>query len=203
MEPSVHVLVFDGLADWEPTLALAALRDAGLPVKTVGFTKEPITTAAGLRVVPDMTWEELVPEHIKLLILAGSDGWQATEYPVKEFEEKLRALLDAKVPVAAACGATVAIARAGLFEGRPHTSNGLQWLSAIVPDYAGKELYRDELAVRADGLITATGAAPVEFAREVIAELDVMPQDKLSHWFTMFKTGRLPEGVEPAQVFAQ
>lgn len=203
MEQSVHVLVFDGLADWEPALALAALRDAGIPVKTVGFTRDPITTAAGMRLVPDLAWDELDPAQIKLLLLAGGDGWAAKEYPVKAFEERIKGLLDAKVPVAAACGATVALARAGLFEGRPHTSNSLQWLSGIVPDYPGQELYRDELAVRTDGLITATGAAPVDFAREVITELRAMPEDKLGPWFTLFKTGRLPEGVEPAQIFAQ
>jgi len=203
MEQSVHVLVFDGLADWEPALALAALRDAGIPVKTVGFTRDPVTTAAGLRIVPDLAWDELDPAQIKLLLLAGGDGWQANEYPVKAFEERLKSLLDAKIPVAAACGATVALARAGVFEGRAHTSNSQTWLTGIVPDYAGRELYRDELAVREDGLITATGAAPVDFAREVITELSAMPQEKIGPWFTLFKTGRLPEGVSPAQIFAQ
>ncbi len=203
MEPSIHVLVFDGLADWEPALALAALGDAGFTVKSVGFTHDLITTAAGLRVMPDRSWEEIEPGQVKLLILPGGDSWQRGEYPAPAFERTLRGLFEAKVPIAAICGATVGLARAGVFAGRAHTSNDAKWLASIVPDYAGRELYRDELAVRERGLITATGTAPVEFAREILAELDAMPKERLAHWFTMFKTGRLPVGVDPARLFEQ
>ncbi len=203
MEPSIHVLVFDGLADWEPALALAALGDAGLAVRSVGFTHDLVTSAAGLRVMPDRSWEELEPAQVKLLVLPGGDSWQRGEYPAPAFERTLRALLEAKVPVAAICGATVALARAGVLAGRAHTSNGARWLASIVPDYPGRELYRDELAVRDGGLITAAGTAPVEFAREIIDELEAMPKDKIAPWFTMFKTGRLPAGVDAAQLFAQ
>lgn len=200
-EKSVHVLIFDGLADWEPALALAMLRDSGIPVTTVGFGSEVVTTAAGLRVVPDLSWEQVQIEKVRLLLLPGGDAWQRGEYPTAAFEEKLNALLTARVPVAAICGATVALARAGTFEGRAHTSNAAEWLQSIAKDYPGSDQYRDELVVRADGLITAPGTAPVEFAREVIAELQAMPSDKLGDWFTLFKTGRMPAGVDPAQLF--
>ncbi|MET0339970.1 MAG: DJ-1/PfpI family protein [Polyangiales bacterium] len=203
MEQAVHVVVFDGLPDWEPALALAALRDASIPVRTVGFTSEPVITAAGMRVVPDLALEEIDPTRVKLLIVPGGDHWEASGYPVSAFESLLAQLRTANVPVAAICGATVALARAGSFEGKAHTGNGRQWLKSIVPSYAGEDLYQEELAVRQDGLITAPGSAPVEFAREVIRELDAMPQDRLEHWFTLFKTGRLPEGVDAAQIFTE
>lgn len=202
MEKSVHVLVFDGLADWEPALALAMLRDHGIPITTVGFSTDVVTTAAGLRVVPDIAWEQVVVENVKLLLLPGGDAWQRGEYPTAAFEQTLEALVAAKVPLAAICGATVALARAGTFAGRAHTSNDARWLQSIATDYRGQDQYRDELVVRADGLITAPGTAPVEFAREVIAELGAMPSDKLSDWFTLFKTGRMPAGVDPARLFA-
>lgn len=203
MEQSVHTLVFDGLADWEPALALAVLRDNGLPITTVGFTRDTVTTAAGMRIVPDLSWEEVRIAKVKLLLIPGGDAWQRSEYPTAAFESTLKKLLEAKVPVAAICGATVALARAGAFEGRPHTSNDAHWLSSIAPEYRGRELYRDELVVRQDGLITAPGTAPVEFAREVISELGAMPEDKIGAWFTLFKTGRMPAGVDPARLFDQ
>jgi putative intracellular protease/amidase len=203
MDKSVHVLVFDGLADWEPALALAMLRDSGIPITTVGFSREIITTSAGMRIVPDLAWSELEVAKVKLLLLPGGDSWQRGEYPTAAFEQTLHALIAEKVPVAAICGATVALARAGTFEGRAHTSNDAKWLQAIAAEYKGSDQYRDELVVHADGLITAPGTAPVEFAREIIAELGAMPEDKLGDWFTLFKTGRLPVGVDPAQIFAQ
>lgn len=203
MEQAVHVVVFDGLPDWEPALALAALRDASIPVRTVGFSSEPVIAAAGLRVVPDLALEEVNPARVKLLVVPGGDHWEASGYPVSAFENLLKQLAEAHVPVAAICGATVALARAGTFAGKAHTGNGRKWLQSIVPTYVGQELYRDELAVRDDGLITAPGSAPVEFAREVVRELGAMPEDRLEHWFTLFKTGRLPEGVDAAQIFTE
>ena len=202
MEQAVHVVVFDGLPDWEPALALAAVRDASIPVKSVGFNSEPVITAAGLRIVPDLALDEVDVSKVKLLVVPGGDLWQASAYPVSAFEALLRQLFEAKVPVAAICGGTIPLARAGLLAGRPHTSNDPRWLSSIVPAYAGHDLYRNELSVREDGLITAPGSAPVEFAREVLGELDAMPAEKLGHWFTLFKTGRMPEGVDPAQLFS-
>jgi putative intracellular protease/amidase len=201
MEQAVYVVVFDGLPDWEPALALAALRDASIPVKSVGFTSEPVITAAGLRIVPDLALEEIDPAMVKLLVIPGGDLWRASAYPVSAFEGLLRQLFEMKVPVAAICGGTIPLARSGFLAGRPHTSNDARWLQAIVPDYAGQELYKNELSVREGGLITAPGSAPVEFAREVLGELDAMPADKLGHWFTLFKTGRMPTGVDPAQLF--
>ena len=203
MEQAVHVVVFDGLPDWEPALALAALRDASIPVRSVGFSSEPVITAAGLRVVPDLALEEVDVARVKLLVVPGGDHWGASGYPVNAFHDLLKRLRTAGVPIAAICGATVALARAGVLEGKPHTGNGRAWLETMAPTYPGADLYRDELAVSQDGLITAPGSAPVEFAREVIRELDVMPADKLEHWFTLFKTGRMPAGVDPAQLFSE
>jgi putative intracellular protease/amidase len=200
MTPAVHLVLIDGLADWEPAYALPALRQSGYDVITVGFTPEPVTTLSGLRVAPDMQWDALTDS--KLVVLPGSDGWSRNEYPVEKFQQKLGSLLSANVPVAAICGATVAVARAGAFEGRQHTSNDQGWLQHEAPDYKGASGYRsDELAVRDRGLISAAGSAPVEFARAIIAELDAMPKEKLEIWFTLFKTGRLPASVDPAKFF--
>ncbi len=50
---AVHVLVFEGFADWEPAHALAELRRSGnRSVVVVGFNAEPVTSMGGLRVVP-------------------------------------------------------------------------------------------------------------------------------------------------------
>jgi putative intracellular protease/amidase len=195
--------LIDGLADWEPAYALPALRQSGYDVITVGFTPDAVTTLAGLRVTPDMQWDALDPAASKLVVLPGSDGWARNEYPVEKFQHKLSALLSANLPVAAICGATVAVARAGGFEGRNHTSNDQLYLSEQAPHYKGADKYRkDELAVSDRGLISAAASGPVEFAREIISELDAMPKDKLEIWFALFKTGRLPASVDPARFFA-
>ena len=95
----------------------------------------------------------------------------------------------AGTPVAAICGATVGVAKAGLLQGRAHTSNGLEYLRAQVPDYISENDYVDQLAVRDRGLITASGLGAVEFAREIFAELGVFPEGELELWYRLFKYG--------------
>lgn len=57
----------------------------------------------------------------------------------------------------------------GLLDTRAHTGNHPSELRDLVPDYRGAALYRDQpQAVRDGGVITASGAAPVSFAREIL-----------------------------------
>jgi putative intracellular protease/amidase len=192
--PAVHVLVFDGFADWEPAFALAELRrSGGLDVVTVGFTQAEVRSMGGLRVVPDRSLAGLSPSAVRLLLLPGGDLWEGS-YPRAELDAVLTDLSRAGVPIAAICGATLAVARAGVLDDRAHTSNELAYLQRMVPEYAGAGRYVDALAVRDRGLITASGAGPTEFAREIFEELEVFSASDRQVWYHLFKHGRFPAG---------
>ena len=196
MRRAVHMMVFNGLADWEAALAIAELRrTGGYKLVTVGFGRDTVTTMGGLRVVPDLDLSDFAPQNAGLLIVPGGDLWEAGEYPRPAFERALRDTAAAAVPLAAICGGTVALARAGLYQGRRHTSNDRNWLLATVPGYAGHELYRDEVAVRDNKVITASATGSVEFAGEIFAELEMLPAHQRTIWFALFKTGRFPPGI--------
>jgi putative intracellular protease/amidase len=199
---ALYCVLIDGYADWEPALALATARQYGVRVQTVGFTTGQVQSAAGLRVQPDVVLAQVAPERSRLWVMAGGDGWAEGKYPVAEVHAKLQQLRRAHVPVAAICGATVACARAGLFAEHRHTSNDRQWLDMVVPNYAGASLYETELCVRDRGLITAAGTASTEFAREILAELGIMSDERRDAWFALFKTGRLPAEVDAKAFFA-
>jgi putative intracellular protease/amidase len=127
-----------------------------------------------------------------VFILPGGDRWENA--PLEpEIEQLLKALDSGGVPIAAICGATVAIARAGLLNGRRHTSNGLEYLRAHVPGYRSAAQYVDSPAVRDRKLITASGLADVEFAREIFEELDVMSVPDRALWVEIFRSAKLPE----------
>src|SRR5215217_5016026 len=111
MTPAVHVLIFEGFADWEPAYALAELRrSGGLDVVTLGFTDAPVRSMGGLRVVPDQVIAELDVAAVRLLVLPGGDIWEGI-YPRAGLEAVLAALHAREVPIAAICGATLALAR--------------------------------------------------------------------------------------------
>lgn len=192
MRDLAYLLVFDGFADWEPSFAVAEINKAErYSVKTVGFTPEPVVSMGGLRVLPDGSLGDVDRERAALVILPGGDMWEEGDGRA-ELWPLLRELHEEGVPVAAICGATLEVVRGGLHRGRRHTSNGLEYLRGLVPDYDGAGDYVPELAVRDGRLITASGAAPVEFAREILEVLDIYSESDRQTWFELFKYGVMP-----------
>ncbi len=189
MTDTVHVAVYDTLADWEIGYVTAHVnkplwhkRPGRFAVATVGATREPITTMGGLRVVPDFTLDELRPQDSAMLILAGNDIWNTDQFT--PFADKARDFLAVDVPVAAICGAAGGLARAGLLDDRSHTSNALEFLQSV--GYAGAHRYRDEPAVYDRNLITASANAPVDFARAILQRLEVFEPNVLASWFKLY-----------------
>ena len=129
---------------------------AGFRVRTVGVSREPVMSAGGLTIVPDLQLADLEPTQSALLILPGSDSWARGYFG--EAIEKASAFLAAEVPVAAICGATAGLAIGGLLDNRPHTSNAREYLQAL--GYGGGAFYQDQRVVTDGNLITANATAP-------------------------------------------
>ncbi|MFI6537508.1 type 1 glutamine amidotransferase family protein [Nonomuraea sp. NPDC050547] len=192
MTKTVHHAVYDTLADWETGHATAHLRNGawhrepgGFEIVTVGETLDPVVTSGGMRIVPDITLDQLSPQDSELLILPGADTWVSGE--LDAFGRKAKEFVAAGVPVAGICGATVGLARQGLLDERAHTSNVLEFLTMTVPGYKGAELYVEADAVTADTVITAGATEPEAFAREIFARLGVYEPEVLDAWFRLFK----------------
>jgi putative intracellular protease/amidase len=197
---SVYIIVFDGFADWEPAHALAELRRWGKRVvRSVGFTRDPVTSMGGLRVLPDLALDEIRIDDIELLIIPGGDMWQAGAYPREALESLIASLLESETPVAAICAGTLALARTGALNDRRHTSNMPAYLSTHALEYSGMTDYVDVLAVRDRHVITASGLGSVDFARAIFAELDVLSGEDEELWFDMFKHGKLPQASPTSQ----
>ena len=187
----VHLFVLDTLADWEPGLAIAHInRPApGVPsryrVRTVGTSRKPVRSVGGVGITPDLSLDELRPTDSAMLILPGADLW--TEPSTDPALAAAREFVAAGVPVAAICGATFGLARAGLLDERRHTSNDKGWLATS--GYRGGARYVNEPAVDDGGVITASAMASLEFARLILARLAVFPPKALEAWYGLFKTG--------------
>jgi putative intracellular protease/amidase len=158
----------------------------------VGFDLEPVTSMGGLRVVPDRALNVIRASEIEILILPGGDFWESP-YPEAELNRVLNDLIAAGIPVAAICAGTLAVARAGLLNDRRHTSNMPGYIAKHSPGYSGGSLYDAVPAVNDRGVITASGLAPVEFAREIFKQLRIFTAANEELWFDMFKHGRIPQ----------
>lgn len=162
----VLIVLIDGFADWETPLIAAVGRDFyGLPVRHATPGGGDLTSIGGLRVtgLPD-----LAVQGDEVIVLCGSEGWTRPEAP--DLAGLLRAAHGRGQTVAGICAGTLALGRAGLLDGRAHTSNSLDFLRHFLPDYAGAADYRDQPRAVADGgVISAPGTAPASFAAEVFA----------------------------------
>ncbi|MPY93968.1 MAG: glutamine amidotransferase [Acidimicrobiia bacterium] len=186
---TVHLAVYDTLADWEVGHATAHINNGnwqrepgGSRVRTVGEARRPVTTMGGMTIVPDLALDELDPADSAMLILPGADTWLSGGNGA--FAAKAADFLATGVPVAAICGATAGLASAGLLDERRHTSNAPEFLAAT--GYAGADHYVDEPAVTDGDLITGSGVAPAEFAREVLARLDLYTPSVLASWYKLY-----------------
>ena len=191
---TAHLGIYNTLADWEVGHLLAELRTGrftGTPwnIVTVAESREPITTMGGLRFLPDLLLDDLDPASSNLLILPGADIWDAGGGGA--FAAAAAQFLDAGVPVAAICGTTAGLARAGLLDRRQHTSAAAEYLMAT--GYAGGDLYVNERAVADGDLITAGPQSPVQFACATLRRLGLMSDRTLQAYEGVFHRGDATE----------
>jgi putative intracellular protease/amidase len=149
---------------------------------TVAQSRDPVTTMGGIRIVPDALLAELEPADSALLVLPGSEMWDAGGGA--PFAAAAERFVDAGVPVAAICGATAGLARAGLLDNRSHTSAAAEYLAAT--GYAGGDRYVDERAVVDGDLVTAGPQSPVQFARATIDRLALASPEILEAYEGVF-----------------
>jgi putative intracellular protease/amidase len=195
----VHLFVFEGMADWEAAFAVTCIhnpRFQRIPyrfrIKTAARSIAPITTMGGLRIMPDTTIDEVCPAESSLLILPGGEAWEAGAN--LEALERAHAFIRIGVPVAAICAATLALARSGLLDNRLHTSNDAGYLAAS--GYHGNHLYRHVPAITDGNVITASGLAPLEFAREIATLLHLYSPSTLDAWYDLYKHGNASKFCE-------
>ena len=186
---TVHLAVYDTLADWEVGHATAHINNPDWQrtpgryrVVTVGLTPEPVTTKGGMRIVPDTTVAQVRPGDSAMLILPGADTWLTGD--LNAFTRLAADFLAAETPVAAICGATGGLAVAGLLDDRSHTSNAAEFLASV--GYGGAERYVDQPAVTDGPLVTASGTTPVEFARAIFEQLDLYEPSVLDSWYKLY-----------------
>ena len=193
---TVYVYTLDTLADWELGYVTAELnskrffkKDApGIAVKMVGISKEPIKTMGGLTILPDCTINDVAVDEKSVLLLPGANTWDDPKHGA--IIEKAKGLLSAGATVCAICGATTALANAGLLDQRLHTSNGTGYLAMFSPCYKGQQFYVDQPSVSDQNLITASSTGALLWAKQIIERLEVFRPDTLEAWYSYFSTGR-------------
>lgn len=163
------VLLPPGAADWEFAAVLPVLRYyLGLEIRTATPDGRGIETIGGVRIEPDVSFDTVDWSEAEIVIVIGSDAWIPKGDPV--LEKRIADRVAAGRAVAGICAGTLPLARAGVLDERPHTSNAPGFLTENAPGYAGAGRYRDVAHAVSDGLVvTAPGSAPASFAAAAAA----------------------------------
>ena len=187
-QKSIYVFLFDGYSDWEISYTTPEIINSKeYVIKTFSLDGRNIKSMGGLNVYPDMPLSEIDNGDVAMLILPGGKAWE--ERTLNEIIPFVKTLRSSDIPVAAICGATLFLADIGFLDNIKHTSNAREYLLAMSPAYKGKNLYQEVLAVCDDHIITASGIAPIEFAREIFLKLALYEPPMIEKWFQLFKNG--------------
>ncbi|HWK05507.1 MAG TPA: DJ-1/PfpI family protein [Puia sp.] len=160
------VFVFDGFADHEVALTMACLNtESDFTIETFSDRGRSVTSLSGLRITPHTSLQNTDPEYFDLLLLPGGAQWEKGDN--LEVLPLIRATAGRK-PIAAICGATLALGDLGLLDKIPHTSNFPGYIEQYCRDYEGSDYYRPVSLVNAGDIITASGEANLDLAYEIL-----------------------------------
>lgn len=187
-----YLFVFNGFADYETSLAVAGIRKSGqYRIKTIALTKDPVRSMSGLVVTPDTDFfpatdlADIDRDNTAMLILPGGRAW---EQKLNDGVTPMIAHFVLQgIPVAAICGATVFLADIGILNRTQHTSNSMAYLEHFSKGYRGQTRFVMSPSVRTEHLITASGVAMVDFARDIFETLQIAGDEPVHEWFKYFE----------------
>ncbi len=159
----------DRFADWEHGLLSASAAEwFGADIISLTPKSLPVRSIGGFTQLGQRSLSDDAAALCDAIIVVGSENWFGPAAP--DIAPLLRqAAADGRV-VAGICAGTLPLARAGLFAGRSHTSNGRGWIREKLGYYPGDSRYRDVHHAVVDGpIVSAPGSAPGTFALGVLS----------------------------------
>lgn len=155
-------------------------------MKTLSLDTRSKTSMGGFQVLSDYSLEDF-PQNFSLLILAGGDAWleqkNSAVLPVVDYAVKKH------IPVGAICNAANFMAENGYLDQIRHSGNTLEFMKLKAPHYMGEKNFIEQQAVSDANIITANGSAALEFAREILLLLKAKPENTISEWYKLHKSG--------------
>ncbi|MEO9818959.1 MAG: DJ-1/PfpI family protein [Paracoccaceae bacterium] len=181
----IALLLAPGFADWEYAF-IAGIGGSyyGLDIEFFSTHSSQLTSQGGLNCSVRNGLGDLAGWSPTVIAVIGGLAWEQPDAP--DIQSVLQDQLASGGSVAGICGGTLALARAGLLNNSPHTSNSLEFL-ANAQNYAGATHYsKRAYAFAVDRIITSPGTAPISFTAEVFKAAG-LHHDTVAQFKTMMK----------------
>ena len=187
ISPTIHLFVFDSMADGEAAFILAAIRNsqrAGAAdhyrVVTAGATARAVTTIGGKLIRPDVVLDAVTPDSSAMLILPGGHAWDLGANT--EALQLASRFIASGTPVAAISAGMLALTRAGLLNHLRLTGSTREYL--ISSGHRGTGFYCGNPIAA-----SPAGVSPIDFAREIFKMLDLSATPSTEARFNLFQSG--------------
>lgn len=162
------VVVADGVEEMEAVITVDVLRRAGWAVSVAGLSSAPVTASRGVRLVPDLAWNDVGWADVDVLILPGGLGGVERLLADPRVPAMCRDRLAEQRWVAAICAAPLVLKEAGVLAGRRITSH-----PSVAEALRREAEYVEDDVVVHDRLITSRGPGTAfAFALELVRRLD-------------------------------
>jgi putative intracellular protease/amidase len=163
----VAIVVFDGVQIIDYTGPYEIFQGAGLEVFTVAATRAPITTVAGMTVVPRYAFTEAPPPDI-LVVPGGSVGGPLGSPVTLDWIREAAARAQHTLSV---CNGSFILAKAGLLDGLAATTTAGN-LARLRAEYPRVRVVEDQRWVDSGRIVTAGGlTAGLDGALHVVSKL--------------------------------
>ncbi|MBB3122185.1 DJ-1/PfpI family protein [Pseudoduganella violacea] len=172
----VALILTPGFADWEYAyIAGTGVAYYGIDVRFFSPTPGRFSSQGGLNVAVHEGLQHCLDWQPNVVGIIGGQIWEGTDAP--ELTEFLLQSRSNGATIAGICGGTLALARAGLLDTIPHTSNSIDFLEKNAQGYKGAALYQESRrAIAAERVITAPGPAPISFTCAVFEAAGLQPE---------------------------
>jgi transcriptional regulator GlxA family with amidase domain len=170
----IAIAVFEGAEEldfvgpWEVLAAWRFLYPDDVRVVLVGENSEPVTCAKGMRVVPDVSWDDL--GDVDVLVYPGGRG-PRPQLGEETIRARLRALKERGTLMTSVCTGALVFADAGLLDGQPATT---YWSAFDELQPLGRDIEPrpDDRFVDNGDVITAAGvSAGIDMALHLVGRL--------------------------------
>jgi protein deglycase len=173
----VLMFVYDSFAEFEISILITCLNGSDYELVTCSpyAFGQTVTSTGKLKIMPDLTVNEINPDDYSALIIPGGNPYHLLENT--EVTDMIRSFFDNKKLIGAICGGPALLGAAGILNQVKYTAsltqNDTQFLSVMNwNNKADKHLVADQ------NVITATGSNYIIFAEEVLRQLNIVPAEE-------------------------
>lgn len=172
----VLMFIYDSFAEFEISIFITSLNGKNFKLETFSITDQPVISAGKLRVIPDLTMDDInVEEYVALIIPGGEPSPHLTNQKLLNL---ISSFYEQKTLIGAICGGPALLGAAGILDNVSYTTS-ITKDDHLYRDVMNWDHKKEHLLVIDQHVITATGSNYIVFAEEVLRKLGIVPIDEV------------------------